>query len=235
MNDVNKWEKPPLSLIRIILMQIFYWGIYLWVLPRIVINILISMNLSLEEMLINTEFFTYLISMIIGIIIMFPLLKKERQLDISKMAHTLIISLSIMLFTNIAFGLIMMALGGPSASVNQSGLDMIVNYDQNKFLIMVVIFAPIFEELVFRGGIFRVLRSKGGFWVAALISSFMFGFMHVLNALLLGELTDLIYLFLYGGLGIVLAWAYEHNKSIYACIILHMFYNFIASSTIIFA
>lgn len=235
MNVENKWEKSPISMFRLILLQFFYWVVYILVLPQIIVNILLSYGLSLESTVINTEFLNYLISVIIAILLMLPLLKKERHLDISKMAYTLILSLSIMFFSNIVFSILLALFNGPEASVNQSGLDMIVNFDKNKYLIIVIILAPTFEELVFRGGIFRSIRGKKGFWPAALVSSFLFGFMHVMSSILLGEYIDLVYLFLYGGLGIVLAWAYEYNHSIYACIILHMAYNLLASSAILFS
>lgn len=235
MNVENKWENSPISIKRLILLQIFYWVIYMWVLPKIIIDVLISYGLTLESTVINTEFLSYLISVIIAILLMLPLLKKERHLDISKMAYTLILSLSIMVFSNVIFSLILYLLNGPEASINQSGLDMIVDFDKNKFLIIVIMLAPVFEELVFRGGIFRSIRGKKGFWTATLVSSFLFGFMHVMSSLLLKEYIDLVYLFLYGGLGIVLAWSYEYNHSIYASIIVHIAYNLLASSAILFA
>ncbi|NBK98982.1 MAG: CPBP family intramembrane metalloprotease, partial [Erysipelotrichia bacterium] len=65
--------------------------------------------------------------------------------------------------------------------------------------------------------------------------SFLFGFVHVMSSLLIGQYNDLIYLFLYAGLGFILAYAYEYNKSIYACIILHMAYNFMGCATLFFS
>lgn len=235
MNVENKWEKSPISIFKFILLQFFYWVIYMWVLPKIIVDVLVSYGLTIESTVINAEFLNYLISVFIAILLMLPLLKKERHLDISKMAYTLILSLSIMFFSNVIFSILLTLFNGPEASVNQSGLDMIVNFDRNKFLMIVIVLAPIFEELVFRGGIFRSIRGRKGFWTAALVSSFLFGFMHVMSSILLKEYIDLIYLFLYGGLGIVLAWAYEYNHSIYASIILHMAYNLLASSAILFA
>lgn len=234
MNIENKWGESPVSIIRIIVLQIYYWGIYMWILPHLIIKILTSIDMSFESTVINTEFINYLISVLIAIVLMFPMLKKERKIDIGKIAYTLIISLSIMFFSNIIFSVLLTVIGGPEVSVNQSGLDMIMNFDKTKFLIMVIVIAPIFEELVFRGAIFRTIRGRKGFWLAALVSSFLFGFMHVMSSLFMKEYIDLIYLILYGGLGIVLAWAYEFNHSIYACIILHIAYNFMACSTILF-
>lgn len=235
MIDNHKWGKAPLSAFRIILLQVFYWCVYMWIIPGLLMNVFKQLNFSVESMIINTEWLTYLISVCFSILIFYPLLKKECHLDISKMAYTLIICLSGMFLFNIVFALLINLIDGPVNSVNQSGLNSIMGYDNLKFIMMTVIFAPILEEIVFRGGIFRVLRGKIGFFIAAFVSSFLFGFMHIFSSLLMGEFSDMVYLLLYGGLGMALAYAYEYNHSIFSCIILHMVYNFIASSAIIFA
>ncbi|NCC54984.1 MAG: CPBP family intramembrane metalloprotease [Erysipelotrichia bacterium] len=228
-------DKSVVSILNFVLLQIFYWCIYMWILPKIVIQILIQMKLDIPSVLINSEFLTYLISMIIALFLSRTLLKKEFHLEITKMAYTLLVSLSIMVFINIVFSLLIMLMNGPTTSINQSGLDSIAGFGKWRFITMVVIFAPIFEELVFRGGIYRFIRVRKNFLFAAFISSFLFGFVHVMSSLLIGQYNDLIYLFLYAGLGFILAYAYEYNKSIYACIILHMAYNFMGCATLFFS
>ncbi len=39
----------------------------------------------------------------------------------------------------------------------------------------------IFEELVFRGVLFRSVEDLAGSWVAVVVSSLVFGFLHLLN------------------------------------------------------
>ena len=45
--------------------------------------------------------------------------------------------------------------------------------------ILIVIFAPILEELIFRGVLFSRFNKKWGFAVAALVSSILFGLLHI--------------------------------------------------------
>lgn len=56
-----------------------------------------------------------------------------------------------------------------------------------------VVLAPILEELLFRGLVFRSLRDKSK-WLAIFASSFLFGFLHIYSALFAGDLSQLIYL-----------------------------------------
>ncbi len=39
----------------------------------------------------------------------------------------------------------------------------------------------VFEELVFRGALFRIVEEWLGSWISLVISSFVFGFVHLLN------------------------------------------------------
>ena len=39
----------------------------------------------------------------------------------------------------------------------------------------------IFEELLFRGALFRIVEEWFGSWISLAVSSFVFGFVHLLN------------------------------------------------------
>lgn len=45
--------------------------------------------------------------------------------------------------------------------------------------VLLVLVGPLVEEVLFRGVIFRALRSRFGFWLAALIASVLFALIHV--------------------------------------------------------
>ncbi len=91
-----------------------------------------------------------------------------------------------------------------------------------------MIFAPIVEETIFRGGVFTCLRSRVSFSWAMLISSFLFGFIHIMDSLIEGNFTDVTYLFLYTGIGLVLAYGYEKSNSIIVSTGVHMCNNILA-------
>jgi len=110
------------------------------------------------------------------------------------------------------------------------------NYLNNGVLLMAfqsVILAPILEELLFRGLVFRSLRDRNK-WLAIFASSFLFGFLHIYSALFAGDLTQLIYLLSYGGMGFAFSYAYEKKKTICVPILMHMINNLVAIVLLVF-
>ena len=96
-----------------------------------------------------------------------------------------------------------------------------------------MVLAPILEELLFRGLVFRSLRDKSK-WLAIFASSFLFGFLHIYSALFAGDLSQLIYLFSYGGMGFAFSYAYEKRKTICVPILMHMINNLVAIILLVF-
>jgi len=60
---------------------------------------------------------------------------------------------------------------------------------------LATIWAPIVEETVFRGGVFRAMRAHMGFVLAAIASAFVFGFMHGYPVQLLGPVIAIGFVF----------------------------------------
>lgn len=81
--------------------------------------------------------------------------------------------------------------------------------------LLAVVLAPLFEELFFRGFLFRGLARTWGWPLGAIVSGAIFGAVHL-------QLTVFIPLF---GLGVVLAWVYERTGSIWTAILLHAVFN----------
>jgi membrane protease YdiL (CAAX protease family) len=80
---------------------------------------------------------------------------------------------------------------------------------------MIVVGAPLSEEIVFRGAIFGGLL-RWGFWPAALISGFLFSAVHL-------DLGSLIPFWI---VGMGLAWLYWSRGSLWDSIICHGMFNF---------
>jgi uncharacterized protein len=87
-----------------------------------------------------------------------------------------------------------------------------------------VVFAPIFEELVFRGLLFATLRIKFDFGWAAILSAVMFSLMHGYS--ITGFLSV-------AWTGLLWAWSYEKTRSLLPGMIAHAIHNFIWSSALI--
>ena len=98
-------------------------------------------------------------------------------------------------------------------NLNQKGVkDLVVNYPIVAFF-MVVVFAPIVEEITYRLGLFSFLR-KINFVLALLVSSFAFGMIHFgYSALTSGDIrlivVELISLLFYVGSGVLMGFFYH--------------------------
>ena len=99
------------------------------------------------------------------------------------------------------------------------------------FAIFAVIAAPVLEEFVFRGLLFRSIADRRGFWPGALVSGIAFGAFHLLTP---GLQLDVLALGItHVGTGIGLAWIYWRRQNILAPIAGHAVFNLIAVVAII--
>ena len=91
--------------------------------------------------------------------------------------------------------------------------------------ILIIIFAPISEEMFFRGFVYGGLRTRMGLWPAAAISAIVFGLPHITSA----DISIVPPLVIFG---LLLAWLYEYTGSLGPPIALHMINNAIAFAVI---
>ncbi|MEM7133707.1 MAG: type II CAAX endopeptidase family protein [Chloroflexota bacterium] len=81
-----------------------------------------------------------------------------------------------------------------------------------------VIVAPLWEELFFRGFIHNAIRNRMGMWGGILVSSLLFGLYHMVPLQIVGAFL----------LGLPLAWAYEKTGSLWLIIYMHALNNLLA-------
>lgn len=82
-------------------------------------------------------------------------------------------------------------------------------------VILAAVTAPISEEIIFRGCLYRFLRGRLQVWPSMIISALIFSLMHM-NAMAILPLTVV---------GIILAYAYEKSGDIKVPILFHVFFN----------
>jgi membrane protease YdiL (CAAX protease family) len=91
------------------------------------------------------------------------------------------------------------------------------------------IWAPLGEELFYRGYIFGGLRGKRGFAFSAVVSSLFFGLRHVLPVFFLSPRFYWIPALSWGGMafvyGLLNDWLYEKTGSLYPCVFGHLLLN----------
>lgn len=235
MKKDNYWKIYGLSWERCFIILFVYFFLFQFIFPQIAYRIqLADTNFNIGELKVKYQMLVYIASVIPCILTMIPLLKSEKKININKLLVSIITVIVSGLLLNLIFSFIVTWFNGSYlTSENQAGLNELAIQNKYFFLTMTIILAPILEELVFRGVLFRGLRGRMGFLVPAMFSSLMFGFIHVFSSLLEGSMIDFFYLFLYSGLGFLFCIIYEYNKSIYACIIVHIFYNLYASMNLI--
>jgi uncharacterized protein len=85
--------------------------------------------------------------------------------------------------------------------------------------VLIIVAAPISEEIFFRGFIFGGFRRRLSFPVAAVLSAAIFGLFHYTGGGSEAVIPQLAFL------GLALAWVYEETGSIYPTIALHMLNN----------
>ena len=81
------------------------------------------------------------------------------------------------------------------------------------------IIAPIIEELIFRKAFKDAIKSK---WKFIIVSSLVFGLMHVISAT---TWIDLIFFIPYSCLGMAFAYIYTETDSVFPSILVHAFHN----------
>lgn len=90
--------------------------------------------------------------------------------------------------------------------------------------IIAVVVAPITEELIFRGGIYMVLKKYAGMIPSLLFTSIFFAIIHNSVAFMIPLMI----------LALALTWAYERTKTIWTPIAMHMLFNAITVIAILF-
>src|SRR5699024_10550391 len=89
---------------------------------------------------------------------------------------------------------------GPSDPVNQVAVESMFDYVPVwQMFLMIVVVAPIAEELLFRGMVLFAGDRRGTTWLRVCISAAVFGFVHTP--------TDLLSIYTYVGMGFIFSYA----------------------------
>mgnify|MGYP001032893663 CR=1 FL=1 len=85
-------------------------------------------------------------------------------------------------------------------------------------LLTLVVMAPLFEEVIFRGVLLESARARYGVVAGWLISSLIFGVVHIYPAVMVNAII----------MGLILGFVYIRTASLWPAIILHAFNNGVA-------
>lgn len=119
----------------------------------------------------------------------------------------------------------------PGEAVNQIAIQNAL-FSEYGFLIIIVtiVFAPLFEELIFRKAFFSLFKKE---YVALVFTSLLFGLIHVVGETsILGFVTNWI---TYSASGFALGYIYiKNNHNIWSSILIHAVYNAVAVMLMLF-
>jgi uncharacterized protein len=149
--------------------------------------------------------------------------KMPRSAILTAGAATFLVSVPLLLITAKLSEVLVDALGLPTE--RQSLIAMFANADSPLLLAIMIalaiVIAPLTEELVFRAGLFRYLRSRVPGWAAFGVSALLFASLHV-NWVTLEGLTSFLPL---AALAVMFSFAYERTGSIGTPIVAHALFN----------
>lgn len=119
-------------------------------------------------------------------------------------------------------------------SSNQEIVSEMIQMAKIPMFLSTVIFAPIVEEIIFRGVLYQNLRSKTKFYLPMAISILIFGSMHLIAGFNEGKgLFEFVYLIQYGAMAFFMISSMESTNSIIGAIIVHLFNNLLAFISIL--
>ncbi|NTW90821.1 MAG: CPBP family intramembrane metalloprotease [Erysipelotrichaceae bacterium] len=141
-----------------------------------------------------------------------------------KVFKTIVTTLPMMLLGSIVLNYLITTFTGQAEAQNQT--EIIGLFEQAPYLIIIqaLLYAPIVEEIMFRGLVFGGL-SKRSMVFAVIVSSSLFGLAHVYNSILSGNFADLWFFPTYALLGYFLNRAYIKSGSIVSSMALHFLNN----------
>lgn len=224
----KRYDTRGLSVPRASFLVLNYFVGYVVLIPFLLNYALVELKVSLMTYEI-LSWCAYLYMIITALVVGFPILKESIQniKSYRKLGETILISFVALYVLNILSNSIVSIVTGLEQSANQEAIIHMFNVQPVLITFTTIIYAPIVEEIVFRGAIFRPLRYKTNFYVAALVSGLTFGLVHVMDSLLLGNFLDLAYLFSYAILGFVFCFVYEKHQSIIGTMCLHFLNNLV--------
>ncbi|MEA5017749.1 MAG: type II CAAX endopeptidase family protein [Erysipelotrichaceae bacterium] len=222
-------NRSPLKVFNVLAVMFTYFVGYLYLLPRLIVYVSDKI-LHTYEYVMYMQFGCFILITFIVVLLSKSIFIEanenrydNRQNNFSYAIRSLVVMYGWMIFLN----LIINFLTQQSSSINQMDIiNLSMNYPVLTF-IMAVVLAPIAEEVVFRGVIFRSLRNIN-YPIAIFTSSLLFGFVHVASAVFSGNYADMMYVIVYAMLGYYIGSNYERSGNIYIAIGMHATLNLVS-------
>ncbi len=179
-----------------------------------------------------SPFWAYMIlivTIVVTLVLGWPLFIEERDIKIKSKTLTkkIFVNYGLMYLTMLIANPLIARLTDTDQSQNQSAIAEAIRSDAFFVVFSAIIMAPIVEEIVFRGVLYRKLRKANRYVFAILMSVITFGFMHVFQSVIEGNTVDYPYIIIYMILGLFFVRIYEETGKLSGAIWLHVLNNVI--------
>ena len=128
-----------------------------------------------------------------------------------------IIGLGAMVICNIIINRIV----GDIAANEAANREILLNYPISNIITMVLV-GPLIEEITFRASFKKAFNN---WFTFSLVTGLIFGLAHTFDAIIGGNILEILYILPYGALGFFLAKAFYDTDNIYTSFIAHMIHN----------
>lgn len=223
--DIELFESP-ISKKRLLLACLHYFVGYAYVYPMILLAIT-QIFTKQDSLPVSLALLLTVVVLVTTVMLLWPVYKESwiqfKKDPITNIGYIIIYAIALVVI-NIVLSLVVMLITGLDNSANQLAIEEM--FFQYPFYISfsAVVFAPIVEEGIFRGGFFRWFSSRN-IVLAYVLSSFLFGFLHVFDSIFTGNFLDLAFVVVYSGMGMVFADLYRRTDQMISGVLLHALYN----------
>ncbi len=217
-----------------VLLLLNYFVGYIYLYPQIALRIFGTVGNQLHP---KGNMLVVLITLFISIYLVRDMIRPSFhhfKLRLKENSKIILNHYVLLMLLNMIFGIIIVSLFGDVQAGNQALIEEGFNQYPVLIAFTAVIFAPIVEEIVFRGVLYQSLRSEKHYLLPTLISALSFGIVHTLPMYFqTGNVAELAFLLVYSGMGFALVRSYEKSGNIWASISVHFLNNLIATISIL--
>ena len=197
--------------------------LYPFLFPILILSLNLQDYLSLQVINILLDSIVILLTLFLAKDFIFDSLQqfKKKASNYTLLAFKL---LPLLFISSIILNIIASYISNADMAINQSMLNELFQSSPYYIAFAAIIYAPIMEEILFRGYFYGLLKNKSVI-LAIFVSGLLFGFAHMATGSF--TLTDLAFLPSYTVLGMIIAYSYSKSETIFVPILLHFLNNFL--------
>lgn len=233
MNDIVI-ENSKISLVRSSLILMNYFFAIVGGYKKIASYLISKIGSGEKDISVSVHLIIYIAIIFITVILAYPLIEDSFNKFKKEYFNDLFSILSLMAIILVLIIVVAKSVIGIDISLNQLKNQGSLQNNMFYFIFVTLIYAPIVEEMVFRGVVYQTIKSSYGGITGIFISSLLFGFIHSIYFLNNWNSNETIYFIIYFVMGFALCISYDYSKSILGPVINHFLWNLFTLTFMLF-